>query len=173
MYIYNVEDSYKNKEVLSLYKLYYPEIATYIVRRSNGKKLNYFVVVRYEGQPVGAMGISELDNNEFGLSITVVHPDHRRKNIATNLIALGFKFCFEKGAVIVHEAKSDNDFPHDIFNALGFKLIRTIGRNKQQNKDRIRKGLPAKDVRYIYQCRKKDVKWKELNRVCKNIKSGE
>jgi predicted GNAT family acetyltransferase len=171
MYKYSLEEARDNKEVINLYKLYYPERSQFIVRRSKGR-MKYFVVARCEDKVVAAMGLTSYDNEIIAFSHTVTHPDHRRKFVANSIKYLAVKYCFELGAKIISNRKKDNEFSHERLISMGFNLTQTQGRNKQLNRRRKRLGLSVIPVRYYYECEKKDVPWKELNKICHLIESG-
>lgn len=172
MYKYSLENAYGNKEVIKLFKLYYPEKSQRMVRNIKNKTLKYFIVARYEGEPVGALGMFESVGGIFSFSHTVTHPDHRHKFIGTCVRYLGIKYVFQLGAKTLYNIKSDNEFSHERTKAMGFRLTHTQGRNKHINRRRKRKGLDPLPVRYHYEYKKNQVQWKEVNRICKLIESG-
>jgi len=173
MYKYQIEDAYKNRPVIELFKKYYPERSQYMVRTIKGGKIQYFIVARCGDEIVGAMGISDHKDGVFTFSYEVTHPDHRRKFIANSTRYLGLKFCFESGAEIVKMNREKHiAFSKERVISMGFCLIHTMGRNKQQNIARKHYGLPPLPVRYYYELRKEDFPREKVNKIWKLIKSG-
>jgi hypothetical protein len=173
MYKYQIEDAYKNRPAIDLFKKYYPERSQYMVRLTRSKKIQYFIVAKDGDETVGAMGISDHKDGVFTLSYEVTHPDHRQKFIANSTRYLGLKFCFESGAEIVGMYREKHIvFSKERILSMGFTPIEVIGKNKHINRKRKELGMSQLPVRYNYELRKEDFPWEKVNRICKIIESG-
>lgn len=123
-YTYQIEQSALDPEQYKkFYVDYYPNRQLHIERLINNGRCEYFVTARLNQALVGCMGVDKRPDDLYLYKYLVVHPDHRQKRIATNIITQSVILLKDLGAKIIRNHKRENVIPASLFTDLGFVLV--------------------------------------------------
>ena len=128
MYEYKLEKRYyEDQRIEQLYKDYFKRVYPQMLSKFKNRRFLFFVVAEFGDEPVGCMGIDQADYGSgrvFKYDHLVVHPGHRRKGVAKNIIINSVALLKSYGVLnkIVNH-KSENVIPHRIFEDLGFVKV--------------------------------------------------
>jgi len=125
MYIYEIiKVSDSNKEIfVDMYKNYFLKEEAAIRCFIEENICMYFVVAKYQNEIIGCMGIREKEKDFYAFLPLVVHINHRRKKVATNIVRNAVIFLTDMGATRIRNHKRENIIPHSLFTDMGFELI--------------------------------------------------
>jgi len=108
-----------NIKCKSLYFVHYRDVYGVITRSAD-----FFVAATIDDEVIGCVGISNHNGNYFMLYI-IVHPDHRRKGIASGLIKNAIKYVKDDGYLFTARVEK-GEFPLSVFYKFGFQYKETM-----------------------------------------------
>jgi len=118
---YLLERNVYNKNIMGLYRNYFPEKFEYMKKLQILGKIEFFVIASDGDRIVSAMGIKKEKKLYRYLHI-VTHPEYQRRGIGTKMHEKAFEFCKKEGAEIVDLMKEKDDyFNNKKFEKLGFQ----------------------------------------------------
>lgn len=116
--MYEILDK-NNAKCKGLYFIHYREVYG-VIRRS----ADFFVAAVINDDVVGCIGISNHNSNYFMLYI-IVHPDHRRKGIASRLIENSIEYIKDDAKSFTARVEQ-GEFPLEVFYKFGFQYIEKL-----------------------------------------------
>lgn len=123
-YTYQIEESALDPEQYKkFFADYYPNRLLHIERLIANGRCKYFVTARLGRGLVGCMGVDKRSDDFYLYKYLVVHPSHRQKKIATNIITQSVDLLKNMGARTIRNHKRENVIPAALFTNLGFVLV--------------------------------------------------
>ena len=96
------------------------------------KEADFFVGAFLKDKLIACIAIRQYSYDVFHFGLTVVHPDHRRKGVCTELLNNTITILQEMGARTIRNSKDNSTFPFEWFYDNGFKLIDTFKDGKRK-----------------------------------------
>ena len=124
MYTYQLEKP--SDEIMSLFDDYFKKRAGDMKMYERKGICSMYVTARCEGELAGAMGIKKHKPKYYRYLHIVVDPDHRRIGIGNSIRYMAIKLLRDIGAETIDFIKEDNEFGHQRFKDLGFRMIGEI-----------------------------------------------